>query len=293
MAKVSVGTTGWSHPDWVGPFYPVHLRERPDAWLAHYATRFRSVEVASSFDQFPDEALVASWAREGVALQQRAPFEFSLKLPRVITHDALPAGNTEMARERIGDFDREVLDPFEGEGLLGVVLAQFPPSFRGSAENAAALVEALAPLAERRVAIELRHHSWTRDECLIPALDRLFASGDICLVEADLPGAPDARAPVGAKHAYLRFHGRREGAWNTKGDLRDGARYDYLYSHEELGPWAQRVRDHVRAGRDVRCYFNNAPRAQAVANAVDLAALVGSAPQAPRPKLTAQKRLPL
>lgn len=293
MSSVLVGTTGWSHPDWVGPFYPVHLRARPDAWLAHYATRFRSVEVASSFDQFPDEALVADWARTGVALQQRAPFEFSLKLPRAITHEALPAGDLDGARERVGDFDREVLDPLEGEGLLGVVLVQLPPSFGGTPENAAALLEILAPLTERRVALELRSLSWVRDGCIIPELDRLFVSGDVCLVDADLPGAPDALAPLGAKHAYLRFHGRRENAWSNQGPLRDGARYDYLYSQEELMPLAQRVRDHQRAGRVVRCYFNNAPRAQAVANAVDLSALIGAEPPAPRPRLTAQRRLPL
>jgi uncharacterized protein YecE (DUF72 family) len=291
MAKLWIGTTGWSHPDWVGPFYPVHLRDRPEAWLAHYATRFRSVEVSSSFDRSPDEDLIASWSREGAALQQRAPFEFSLKLPRAITHEGLAGGDIEAVRGWVGDFDREVLDPLDGEGLLGVVLAQVPPSLEESPENAAMLVEMLAPLAERRVALELRSPTWVENGRIAHSLDKLFSTGDICLAEADLPGAPDVRPAPTARHAYLRFHGRAS-AWGVTTDMRDGARYDYLYRQEELLPIAEHIREHQRAGRDVRCYFNNAPRAQAIAIAVDLATLVGADPHAPRPRLTAQQRLP-
>lgn len=292
MAATLVGTSGWSRPDWVGPFYPVHLRARPEAWLAHYATRFRSVEVTSSFDAFPDEDLVASWSRAGVSLLARGPFEFSLKLPRSITHDALLRGDVDDAREWAGRFDREVLDPLAGEGLLGVVLMQLPPSFEASPENAEALAATVEPLAERRVAVEFRSATWARGGCLVPELDPVFAGGDVCLVEADLPGAVDARQVVGARHAYLRFHGRRADIWSATGE-RDGARYDHLYARDDLAPWAERIREHQRAGREVRAYFNNAPRAQSVANAMDLVELLGSPAGLPRPKLTAQQKLPV
>lgn len=291
MPATLVGTSGWSRPDWVGPFYPVHLRERPEAWLAHYATRFRTVEVASSFDAFPDEALVAAWSRAGVALLARGSFEFSLKLPRAITHDALPRGEVDAARAWAGRFDREVLDPLAGEGLLGVVLAQLPPSFEASPENAEALAAALEPLAERRVAVELRSPTWAHRGCVVPELEPLFTSPDVCLVEADLPGALDVRPPIAARHAYLRFHGRRADLW-ARDAPRDGARYDHLYARDDLAPWAERVREHQRAGREVRVYFNNAPRAQSVANAMDLVALLGAPAPLPRPRLTAQQRLP-
>lgn len=302
MVRTLVGTTGWSRPDWVGPFYPVHLRERPDAWLAHYATRFRAVELAGSFDPFPDADLVGEWARAGVALQARASFEFSLKLPRVVTHDALPAGDVDAAREWCGRFDREVLDPLAGEGLLGAVLVQLPPRFEASERHAHDLAAALAPLAERRLAIELRSPTWAKDGCVVPEAEKLFTEGDACLVEADVPGAPgDVRPPLAARHAYLRFHGRRAGAW-TPTTARDGAdasfvtsssRYDYLYPRAELAPFVERVREHERAGREVRVFFNNAPRAQSVANAVDMTELLaGGATGLGRPRLTAQQRLP-
>lgn len=286
-----VGTTGWSHPDWVGPFYPVHMRERPDAWLGHYATRFRAVEIASTFDRFPDEGLVSSWARAGAMLLERGAFEFSLKLPREMTHDALPAGDTDAAHELAGRFDREVLDPLAGEGVLGVVLCQLPNTFDATRENARILMEALSPLAERRVAIELRNPAWSVGG-VVPLLDKLFSSGDVALVEADLPGGMDVRAPVAARHAYLRFHGRRAEKWHEDGP-RDGARYDHLYTRDELAASVERIREHQRAGREVRAFFNNAPRAQAVANAVDLKELLGAPAPLPRPRLTAQQRLPL
>lgn len=293
MSRTLVGTTGWSHPDWVGPFYPVHLRERPDAWLAHYATRFRAVELAGSFDQFPDAELVGEWARAGVALQARASFEFSLKLPRLITHEALLAGDVDAAREWCGRFDREVLDPLAGEGLLGAVLVQLPPRFEASERRARDLAAALAPLAERRLAIEFRSPTWAADGCLVPEAERLFAEGDACLVEADLPGAPaDVRAPLAARHAYLRFHGRRASAWEGEHGREAASRYDYLYPRAELAPFVHRVREHERAGREVRVFFNNAPRAQSVANAVDMTELLaGGATGLGRPKLTAQQRL--
>jgi uncharacterized protein YecE (DUF72 family) len=257
MAAPLVGTSGWSHPAWVGPFYPVQLRGRPEAWLAHYATRFRAVEITSTFDQFPDVELVGEWARAGVELLRRAPFEFSLKLPRRVTHEALPAGDVEEARAWTGRFDREVLDPLAGEGLLGAVLVQLPPRFEASEQGALDLAAVLAPLAERRIALEFRSPTWARGGCVVPEAEPLFASGDVCLVEADLPGAPrDIRAPLEARHAYLRFHGRRADLWRA-GELRDGARYDYLYARDELAPFAERVREHLRAGREVRAFFNN------------------------------------
>lgn len=285
-----VGTSGWGRADWVGPFYPVHLRERPEAWLAHYATRFRTVEITSSFHAFPDEALVTEWARVGATLQQQAPFEFSLKAPRAATHVALPAGDAAALREILGRFDREVLDPLDGEGLLGAVLLQLPPSLEASEEAARLLQRGLDALVERRVAIEFRHPSWAARGCVAPAAEPLFASRDVCLVETDAPGAPRVVPPIDARHAYLRLHGRRHEAWRAGGP-QDGERYDYLYRRDELADAAARMRQLRDAGREARAYFNNAPQAKSVANAVDLLEMIGQPAIAPRPRLTQQRKL--
>lgn len=291
-AMIRVGLSGWSYPEWVGPFYPVALRSEPEAWLDHYASRFRTVEINSTFYAFPGDALVSSWCRRGVAFQERAPFEYSLKLPRSVTHEALVSGDAAAAREVTGRFDREVLDPLAGEGLLGAVLVQLSPRFKASEAGVDALLDVVGALAERRVAIEFRHPSWLEGECVAPAADRLFALPDVCLVELDMPGLPRVLPPVDASHAYIRFHGRREDLWHAPGSgAHDGARYDYLYSEEELRPWVERLRALDDSRKDVRAYFNNTPGAKGVANAIDLLALLGQAPDAPRPKLTEQTRL--
>lgn len=292
---VLVGTSGWSHPDWVGAFYPVALRERPESWLAHYASRFRTVEIASTFDAFPSEELVEEWALSGVALQERAHFEFNLKLPRVVTHDALVTGDAERAREMTGRFDREVLDRLAGEGLLGAVVLQLPSEYAPSAARVAAIGEVVGALAERHVAIEFRDARWFHRGCVIADAEPLFASPFIALVEHDGPAAPAAVPPLVARHAYLRLHGRRRDLWRApRVAADDRARYDYLYAEDELRPFAERAAMLEAAGARVRVVFNNTPSAKAVANAIDLQRMLGHAPpDAPRPRLTEQQRLPL
>lgn len=51
---------------------------------------------------------------------------------------------------------------------------------------------------------------------------------------------------VAGNHAFIRWHGR-----NTK------HRYNYLYSKEELKPWADKVKQISVEVPVVRGYFNN------------------------------------
>jgi uncharacterized protein YecE (DUF72 family) len=291
--RLLVGTSGWSYDDWVGPFYPVALRHHPEEWLAFYATRFRTVEINSTYYAFPGEALVRAWCRKGVALLEQGRFEFSLKMPRDVTHRALVDGRVDDAREITGRFDREVLDPLDGEGLLGAVLLQLSPFLKCSAESVDAIAAVLEPLAERRVAIEFRHSSWAAGGQVAPEARRLFHNEDICLAQLDGPSMPDVEPPP-SRHAYVRFHGRRHDRWFGARDddpVYDGARYDYLYAPEELEPWARRVEALAERHREVRVYFNNHVLGKGAANALDLMHMLGMATDVPRPKLTEQKRL--
>ena len=45
--KVWVGTSGYSYPDWVGPFYPEGTR--PNRMLSYYARQFPLVELNFTF----------------------------------------------------------------------------------------------------------------------------------------------------------------------------------------------------------------------------------------------------
>jgi uncharacterized protein YecE (DUF72 family) len=293
VALIRVGMSGWSYPEWVGPFYPVQLRSDSTAWLAWYATRFRAVEINSTFYAFPGEELVASWARQGVAFLERGPFEFSLKLPRDVTHVAVPAGDRDAARETAGRFDREVLDPLAGEGLLGAVLVQLPPRLPPTPEVIRTLADVVGALEERRVALELRDPRWTPHGVVLEAAQGLFASPEVALVEwsGALEG-PAPMAPAAASHAYLRLHGRKFDPLLVEAD--DAARYDYLYREDELRPWAQRALELESRGREVRVFFNNTTKAKGTANALQLLEMIGQAPAGvTMPKLTEQTRLPV
>ena len=74
---------------------------------------------------------------------------------------------------------------------------------------------------------------------------------------------------VTGTRGYLRCHGRRQDAWFEFGDDR-GARYDYLYSPEELEDLAARTRELREKARETYVIFNNHPGGQAVANALEL-----------------------
>jgi uncharacterized protein YecE (DUF72 family) len=86
----------------------------------------------------------------------------------------------------------------------------------------------------------------------------------------------------------VRVHGRNYRDWFRKGAGRD-ARYDYLYSADELAPWADRVRELAELPRcdDVYVVTNNHFRGQAVANAAMLEAMVEGRRAAVPPPLAA------
>jgi len=76
-----VGTTGWSHQEWKGYFYP--RRMKPSEYLSYYSSLFNCVEADSTFYNIPSIQLTQSW-------NEKTPdqFLFCPKVPRSITHEA-------------------------------------------------------------------------------------------------------------------------------------------------------------------------------------------------------------
>jgi len=74
-----IGCSGWSYPDWSGPFYPEGMAA--DEYLSWYAGRFPIVEVDSTFYRIPSKGMVRGW-------RDKTPdgFRFALKVPQIITH---------------------------------------------------------------------------------------------------------------------------------------------------------------------------------------------------------------
>jgi uncharacterized protein YecE (DUF72 family) len=80
VLPVRIGTCGWSYDAWRGGFYPAGTQPRD--YLTYYAQRYSVVEVDSTFYRTPTLKMIREW-------QEKTPdhFGFSLKVPRVVTHD--------------------------------------------------------------------------------------------------------------------------------------------------------------------------------------------------------------
>ena len=90
---------------------------------------------------------------------------------------------------------------------------------------------------------------------------------------------------------YARFHGRNQADWFRKGAGRD-ARYDYLYSAEELAPWLGLIRSAARQNVRGIVIANNHYRGQAAVNAVEIRRALADAPvPAPPSRIRAHPRL--
>src|SRR5262250_2528660 len=57
--RVRIGCSGWNYKHWREVVYPPGLPAR--RWLEHYATRFETVELNTTFYRLPSVAAVASW----------------------------------------------------------------------------------------------------------------------------------------------------------------------------------------------------------------------------------------
>ena len=275
--NIRIGTSGWNYPSgkgtWNGVFYPPAGRGRgrsPRRFdeLSYYAEHFDSVEVNSTFYGVPTPKVTRGWA-------QRTPdrFEFSLKLYQKFTHPKMfqDATGAHDAMVSVADVDafRAAVEPIQSAGKLGVVLAQFPPSFKNQAATRGYLEWLVPALTGCAVAVELRHRSWSDDiGSTLTLLNQLGAAW----VQIDEPKFRFSIAqnylPNVTSFYYMRLHGRNAQKWWRHDRAEE--RYDYLYSAPELQPFAETADAASRLVKKMYLYLNNHFAAKAVANAVVL-----------------------
>ena len=280
--NVRIGTSGWSYPSgkgtWNGVFYPRSQKRRPRGApkfdeLAFYAEHFDTVEINSSFYRIPSPETATDWAA-------RTPsgFEFSLKLYQKFTHPDmfLEATGGDPADLGQGDVDefRAAIDPLARAGKLGVLLAQFPASFKNEPNTRGYLEWLLERFREYTVAVELRHRSWSDDRDATLALLGSFNAAWTQIDEPKFRGSirQNLVADPGA-FLYLRLHGRNAAQWWKHDKSED--RYNYLYSADELKPFSEIVEKATRQERKAYVYANNHFSAKSVANAAILKYQIG------------------
>jgi len=243
--RLYLGTSSWSSKDWEGVFYPPG--SPPSSWLAHYATRFRTVEVDATFYRIPPASMTRKW-REDLP----DGFLLAAKAPQSITHEKGLEGVSEdltaflRSMDNLGD-------------RLGPILFQFPYFKKGGEMTEDLFHERLRRFipslpAGYRFALEIRNKSWLRE----PLLDILRARS-VALALIDHPWMPRAAEyfakidPVTSDFVYVRWLGDRYGIEKQTKNW-DKVIVDRT---REMKAWVPVVRQLL--GRDLTGYgfFNN------------------------------------
>jgi uncharacterized protein YecE (DUF72 family) len=283
-ADLRIGTSGWNYPSgrgtWNGIFYPPSRgRAKGFDELSFYAAHFNTVEVNSTFYGQPKAEACRGWV-------DRTPqgFEFSIKIYQKFTHPKMfknaftrgvPAADAggaalldALAEPNQSDLDdfRKGIEPLAAAGKIGALLAQFPPSFKDSPVSRDHLIWLLQAFKDYRVAVELRHNSWSNAVADTLALLNQFGSAWVQIDE------PKFRFSIKQNFLpnveglyYMRLHGRNAKQWWTHEKAED--RYNYLYTAPEISEFAETVDAARQLVKKLYLYTNNHFSAKSVANA--------------------------
>lgn len=228
---VYVGCSGWFYWHWRGVFYPSELSTKN--WFAHYARRFKTVELNAPFYSWPTVANVQSWVRQA----GRRRFVYTVKVCELITHVKRFVGTKSLVR------DFGLIADLLGN-RMGCFLFQLPPSYRFTKARLESILGQLDH--DRRNVVEFRHKSWWND-----AVYEAFRKTGTIFCSCSGPRLPDELIKT-ADQVYIRFHGVKR--W-----------YRHDYTTGELKTWAERVQ---RSGATtVWAYFNNDRDGYAIKNA--------------------------
>lgn len=247
--KAYVGTSGWQYKHWNVRFFPADLPKKD--WLTYLASKFKTVEVNTTFYHMARVTTFAKWKSE-----VPVGFLFTLKFYRLFTH---------FKKLNFDKQDLETLEAFVENGTklgrkLGPILIQFPPSFRVDLEKLKFLLDQMNKFGKKnkvklRLACEFRHISWFNEEVY-----EFMRKKKAAFVITNSPAWP-SKVIKTCDFVYMRFHGR------TK-------LFASNYTDKELREWAETLKD--LKPKELFCYFNNDANAYAADNALYLKKLLGN-----------------
>ena len=236
--RLFVGCSGWFYWHWRGAFYPADLPT--NRWFAHYAGKFKTVELNAPFYSWPTVATVESWTRQA----GRRPFVYTVKVCELITHIK------RFARTKTLVQDFGLIADLLGR-RMGCFLFQLPPSFHYTSARLKRILEQLDH--GRRNVVEFRHKSWWNE-----TVYKAFRETGTIFCSCSAPKLPDELIKT-ADDIYIRFHGVKN--W-----------YRHDYSTAELAVWVKRIED--SGATTVWAYFNNDGHGYAINNASELKQLL-------------------
>lgn len=221
MAKLFIGTSGWSYKNWKGSFYPESLSQ--NHYLEHYINQFNSVEINATYYSIPSVSAVEGWKEKA-----KDGFHFSVKGHRRITH-----------YNKMKDIDEPLNLFLSRVRMLGnslkTVYWQFPPNFKKNEQRLEQFLKKLPD--DQHFAFEFRHRSWLDKD-----IYELLSHKNAAIVWQSSGEFPDDCRPT-ADFIYIRFHGLTG--------------YQYSYKESDLKPWVNIIQEQLKAGRNAQAYFNN------------------------------------
>ena len=273
--RIVVGTSSWADQGFVEHWYLKGMQARDR--LGYYAERFDAVELNSSFYAIPGGGNVERWAE-----QTPDGFTFDVKLHRLLSRhatkpDALPPdmrgeielndrGNVIPTPEAQRELTRRtvaVLEPLEKAGKVGAFLLQLTPGFDPRGHEIPELDPIVEALADRRLAVELRHIGWMEGDRAERTLAALHERGAafVCVDaprERHVPILPSVDAVTTPDLAYLRCHGRDADRYLRGRTVAE--RFDYDYKLPELREIGARAEGLAEDAEQVHVMFNNNAR---------------------------------
>jgi uncharacterized protein YecE (DUF72 family) len=271
-SRIYVGTAGWSYKDWEGIVYPAQIKKslHPVEYMAQY---FDMLEINTSFYGHIKPEWGKLWCRKASGVNPG--FMFTAKLNRTFTHSPIAVVESTSANTiHVGPNDERLakagLDSIAEEDRLGALLVQFPISFKNTNQNRDYLDVLLDKFRQYPLVVEVRHNSWTNQGTL-----RYFAQKGVAFCNIDQPLLGKAVTPsevVTSPVGYVRLHGRNYEQWFDSDSGSD--RYNYLYNHEELQAWKQRVDAISGKAQKIFVVTNNHFEGKAAVNALQLKSML-------------------
>lgn len=261
---IRIGLAGWSFKDWAGIVYP-SPRPRGFHEPAYLAEFFDTLEINTSFYGPPRPDACRQWIDY---VSSNARFLFTAKLWQKFTHERKANAEDERAV-------RAGFDVLRAAGKLGAVLLQFPFSFHRTSENSDYLTSLLERFTDYSLVVEMRHASWDNKDFYAMLRER---RAGLCNIDQPIIGRslkPSERATAAV--GYIRLHGRRYDTWFSKDpEVPSSERYNYLYSENELEPWAERIRNLAPDTSRMFVITNNHYGGKGAVNALQLIHLLES-----------------
>jgi uncharacterized protein YecE (DUF72 family) len=197
-----LGTSAFTANGWSGSFYPLGMK--PNEYLSFYATKFRTVEIDSTYYGTPSVGNVDGWYR-------RTPpdFIFAAKVPQIVTHEKVLANCD-------AEFN-EFLERIDGlKEKLGPLLLQFPKFSKYEFKTSNDFIGRLRPFLAKapkqtRLVVEVRNPLWLNDKFLDTLRER-----DVALALTDtsfMPRPWEMKKPLNlitADFTYVRLLGDRK-----------------------------------------------------------------------------------